>query len=105
MTKPPRRRSRTTSRRHAALIKAFSDDLGSELSTAQAALVRQAALLVLRCEQLEKEVLNGVTRENLDDVLIRLSGAATRILKSLGIEKRKVTKAQTIEEYIAGITK
>jgi hypothetical protein len=76
-------------RRHRVLAQNFAADLGglAALSHAERAMVDQAALIVLRAEGMRAELLSGNAVDN--DELVRLSNAATRILVSLGIQRRK----------------
>lgn len=86
-------------RRFRDLIQSFARDLGgfSRLTEAERALVRQAASLTLRAEQLQAAVVRG---EPVDaDTLIRLSGEARRLLSS--IPKREAPKP-ALQDYLAG---
>jgi hypothetical protein len=87
-------------RRLRDLIKAFSDEIGGELTESEASLVRQAAALTLRCEQLQAAISRG--EEVDDDLLIRISGTGKRLLSS--IAKRAADKkptGETLQEYFA----
>lgn len=72
-----------TARRYRDLIADFANELGgtNQLTTAEQGLLRQAATLTLRAEQLAAAVVRGEAVDG--DELIRLSGEARRILTSL----------------------
>jgi hypothetical protein len=76
-------------RRLRALVRAFERDLGGDLSTADVAMIRNAAFLTLQCEQLQSKILNGEVTVDLNDAMVRSTNACSRILTALGIEKRK----------------
>ena len=69
----------------------------AKLSSADVALVDQAAVLLVRAEQLRDAVLTG----NADDtVLTRVSNSAVRVLNSLRAKKR-VKRALSLDQYLA----
>ena len=71
----PRTDGRTIhARRYRRLIETFEAELGSQLSAADAALVRQAAALTLRAEQVQADVVNGIAVDA--DALVRVSSEA-----------------------------
>lgn len=77
-------------RRFKDLIENFSRDLGglNRLSESEQSLIRQAASLTMRAEQLQAAIVKG---EPVDpDELIRLSNTARRCLE--GIQKREQPK-------------
>jgi hypothetical protein len=77
-------------RRFKDLVENFSRDLGGidRLSEAEQSLIRQAASLTMRGEQLQAAIVKG---EPVDpDELIRLSNTARRCLE--GIQKREQPK-------------
>jgi hypothetical protein len=76
-------------RRLRALVRAFERDLGGDLSTADLAMVRNAAFLTLQCEQLQARILNGDVTADINNEMVRSTNACSRILTALGIEKRK----------------
>jgi hypothetical protein len=87
-----------SARRFKDLIANFSRDLGGleHLTEAEHALVRQAASLTLRAEQLQAAVVRG---EPIDpDELIRLTSEARRCLSS--VRKREKPKPQ-LSDYLA----
>jgi hypothetical protein len=72
---------------------------GSALSPAELGMVRQAAAITLRAEQLQAAIVRG--EPVLADELIRLSSEARRILS--GLRRRHSQKAPpTLTEYLAG---
>lgn len=73
----------STARRFRDLVADLAHDLGlsGPLSTAEQGLLRQAAALTLRAEQLQAAVVCGKPVDG--DELIRLSGEARRIVASL----------------------
>jgi hypothetical protein len=80
---PKRRTPLGSIRRFNDLVIQFAHDLGGVdlLTATERELLRQAAAMSLRAEQLQAAVVNG---EQVDgDELIRLSGEARRILTTL----------------------
>jgi hypothetical protein len=81
------------------LLQSFSADLGgmAALSEAERGLVRQAASLMMRAEQLQAAIARG---ERVDpDELIRLTNTVRRTLA--GLAKRERPKPATLGDYIA----
>ena len=77
----------STARRWRDLIALLSREVTDEgeLSTQQMLLVRQAALLALRIEQLQADAVSGV--DVSDDNLVRLSNALSRLLTALAKQR------------------
>jgi hypothetical protein len=75
-------------------------DGGGALSTTDLALIRQAASLTVRCEQMQSAVIRN---EPIDeDMLIRLSSECRRILASLRKRTAKREPATpTLAEHLA----
>lgn len=75
-------------RRFKALYGAFAADLGGEaaLTAAERSLVRQAAAMTMRGEDLQNAILRGEIVD--DDALVRLSNASARLLSALGVQRR-----------------
>src|SRR5262245_5424361 len=71
----------TWSRRRRDLIASFTAELGRPLRERDKALIANAASLIVRCEQLHVQIVNGADID--DDQLIRLSNVATRLLTAL----------------------
>lgn len=88
----------TGARRFKDLIESFGRDLGGlhRLSEAEQSLVRQAASVTMRAEQLQAAIVKG---ERVDpDELIRLTNTARRCLE--GIQKRETPKP-SLAEHLA----
>jgi hypothetical protein len=84
-------------RRFRDLVAAFSSDLG-DLSEADLALVRTAAALTLKSEQMQAQLAAGEIVDS--DALIRLAGTTRRSLAS--IQARAKPKAnETLQEYLS----
>jgi hypothetical protein len=87
-----------SARRFKDLVENFSRDLGGvdRLSEAEQSLIRQAASLTMRGEQLQAAIVRG---EAVDpDELIRLSNTARRCLE--GIQRREQPKP-SLAEHLA----
>ncbi len=83
---PGRRTPRAAIRRFNDLVVQFTAELGGRerLNIAEHEMVRQAAAIMLRAEQLQAAIVRG---ERIDpDELIRLSSEGRRVLRSLGIK-------------------
>jgi|SRR5215203_5832247 len=81
------------------LINSFSTDFGgmAALTEAEVGLVRQAASLTMRAEQLQAAIARG---EHVDpDELIRLTNTVRRALAV--ISKRERGKPATLGDYLA----
>jgi hypothetical protein len=91
-----------SARRYRDLIADFGRDLGAfeSLSTAELAMVRQAAALVVKVEQLQVGIVNGDVIDT--DELVRLMNASTRILLALGVKRRKREAPMPLRERLAG---
>ncbi len=88
----------TGARRFKDLIESFSRDMGGieRLSEAEQTLVRQAASLTMRAEQLQSAIVRG---EAIDpDELIRLSNTARRCLKAV---QRREQPRPSLAEHLA----
>jgi len=100
---PPRRVDGRSSaaRRFRTLVKAFTTDLGDDLSAADKALIESAAVAALRIEYLRVEMLSGKTGVD-DDTLTRLLNSTTRILSIVAGKSRHRGKRElSIDEYLA----
>jgi hypothetical protein len=80
---------RSTAKRFRDLVRDFARDLGGEtsLTSAEGALVKQAAAVTVLGERLQIALLNGEPVEVND--LIRSANAVTRIMLALGVSRRK----------------
>jgi hypothetical protein len=90
----------TTARRFRDLIADYAREAGGSavLSPAELGMVRQAAAMTLRAEQLQAAIVRG--EPVLADEMIRLSSEARRVLA--GLRKRHPRKAPpTLAEYLA----
>jgi hypothetical protein len=88
-------------RRYRDLIHLYESEVGGELTEIERGLIKQAAALSLRSEQLQGAVVRGEDVDN--DTLIRLSGEARRILASLRKRHngRDPSSATAIEDLVA----
>jgi hypothetical protein len=90
----------TWGRRRRDLIAALSLELGRPLRERDKALIANTASLIVRCEQLHVQIANGAEVD--DDQLIRLSNTASRLLRTLGLDRRNVTEKQpSLTDYLA----
>ena len=71
-------------RRFRDLVEAYEAEIGGTLSESETGLVRQAAALALRCEQLQAAIVRGEIVD--DDLLIRISGTAKRLLGAIAVK-------------------
>ena len=63
-------------------------------------MVRQAAALALRCEQLQAAIVRGQAID--DDLLVRISGTAKRLLGAIAVKSDgRKPAGQTIAQYMA----
>lgn len=91
----------SSARRFRDLVRAYEVEVGGTLSELERGLVRQAAILSLKTEQMQECIVRG---EEVDsDTLIRLSGEARRILTSLRKRHngRDPSSATAIEDLVA----
>jgi len=99
----PRTDGRTlAARRFRGLCEAFETELGGgQLTETERGMVRQAAGLQLRLEQLQGEIVEG--RDVSVDEIIRLSSEHRRLLSSLRgkATKNKPTGATALQDYLA----
>ena len=87
-----------SARRFRDLIDSFASDLGGmqQLSEAERALVKQAASVTIRAEQLQAGIVRGETVD--PDELIRLSNTSRRLLASI---RRRAAPKPTLSGYLA----
>lgn len=74
-------------RRFRDLVASFASEIGSDLGEVEMGLVRQAAGLALRAEQLQEAIVRAEPVDN--DELIRISGTSRRILALLADKAAK----------------
>jgi hypothetical protein len=90
----------SSARRYRDIVAAFQAEIGGILTEAERGLVKQAATLTLRAEQLAEDVINGKPVD--DDQLIRISGTAKRLLGAISAKAadRKPT-TMTLQDHLA----
>lgn len=76
-----------SARRFRDLVHSFEADIGGNLSEAERGLIRQAAALQLRAEQMQSALVRGEPVN--DDDLVRVAGAAKRLLGTLRTKAEK----------------
>lgn len=88
-------------RRYRDLVADLAADLGGEaaLTSAELALVRQAAATTMRAEQLQAAIVRGETVTS--DDLVRLSNASARILGALRSKRQFKPPVPSLKEYLA----
>ena len=87
-------------RRYRDLVRAFKTEIGGTITEAELGLIRQAAALTLRAEQMQADIVNG--KEVNTDEVIRLSGTARRLLETIAEKsKKRPTSKLTIRDRIA----
>jgi hypothetical protein len=88
-------------RRYRYLVSAYSNEIGTELTEPEKALVRQVSSLQLRIEQLQVRVVRG--EDVSADEVIRLSSEHRRLLTALTgkAEKAKPAASTSLHDYIA----
>lgn len=86
-------------RRYRDLVAGFRHDLGRHPSTAEQALIAQAAALVMQRERLAAEVAAG--RDADPRAMVRLAGALGRTLRELGLSKPPKPAAPSLREHLA----
>jgi hypothetical protein len=78
----PRIDGRTVSaRRYRDLVVAYEAEVGGGLSESERSTIQQAAALSLRAEELQADLVLGKPIDN--DLLVRLTGTARRILNGI----------------------
>jgi ribosomal protein L12E/L44/L45/RPP1/RPP2 len=87
-------------RRFRDLIAAFSADLGDNLSESDLAMVRTAAGLTLKSEQMQAALVAGLDIDS--DSLIRLAGTTRRALAAISAKATdRKPDGPTLAEYAA----
>lgn len=91
-----------TARRFRDLIASYEAELGGNVSDVERDLIRQAAGLTLRAEQLQAAIVRGEPVNN--DELIRLSSTSKRLLEAIHAKaaKRKTPTGGDLQSYLAG---
>jgi hypothetical protein len=72
-----------SARRFRDIAQSLIDDLGGAVSESQMLLVKQAAMVTLRVEKLQAEIVSGGDAD--PELIIRLSNTQTRSLQELGL--------------------
>ena len=87
-------------RRFRDLVAAFSADLGDNLSEADLAMVRTAAALTLKSEQIQADLAAGLPVDS--DALIRLASTSRRALQAVSAKaiERKPAGTMTLNDYL-----
>jgi hypothetical protein len=89
--------------RFKAIVAAFTAEIGggaAQLSESESGLVKQAAALTLRCEQLQASIIRG--EEIDDDLLVRISGTAKRLLAAIAVRASgKKPATVTLADHLA----
>jgi len=90
-----------TARRFRDICRAYELELGDPISELERDLIRQAAGLTLRFEQMQARIVRGELVDN--DLLIRLSSTARRVLETISAKaaQRKSVPAVTLADHIA----
>jgi hypothetical protein len=90
-----------TARRFRDICAAYESEAGGNVTEVERDLIRQAAGLTLRAEQLQGAIVRGEAVDN--DELIRLSSTAKRLLEAIRAKaaKNKPTGAAALQEYVA----
>jgi hypothetical protein len=87
-------------RRYRAIVAAFTAEIGHNLTESESGLVRQAAALALRCEQLQAAIVRGEAVD--DDLLVRISGPSKRLLGAISVRSQgKKPSGPTMLDYMA----
>jgi hypothetical protein len=88
---------RSAARRYRAIADGFEAEIGGELTPSERAIVEQAAMLQLRCEQLRADVIAGKPVD--DDLLIRLASTSRRALSKITAKAKPA--GETLAQYMA----
>jgi hypothetical protein len=89
----------SSARRFRDLVQAFEGEIGGTLTEVEKGLVRQAAGLQLRAEQMQADIVNGKPVDS--DALIRVSSTSKRILESIGARATKRKPATpTLQDHL-----
>ena len=87
-------------RRFRALVSAFEQELGPNLTEPDKALVRQVSSLQLRIEQMQCAIVAGRNDVSADEI-IRLSSEHRRLLTTLRGKAAKKPAGPTLKDYLA----
>ena len=91
-------------RRYRDLVRAYTDELGGNLSALQGIRVDHAAALTVRLEQLHTAIAAG-GQDVSDEDLVRVSNALRRELSALGlVEQEGEPPKPNLKSYLEGRT-
>jgi hypothetical protein len=90
----------SSARRFRDLVQSFEAEFEGDLCEADRSLIRQAATLLLKSEQMQEMVVRGEPVDS--DALIRMASTAKRVLAAISAKSAKRKPAgPTIAEYVA----
>lgn len=89
-------------RRFRELIANFAAQIGGPdgLTEIESGLVQQAAMLTLRSELLQAEIIRGADVDPA--AVVTIANAVRRILATLGAKAKGKAKPETLTDYLAG---
>jgi hypothetical protein len=92
----------SSARRFRDLVQSFEAEFDGNLCEADRSLIRQAATLLLKSEQIQEAVVRGEPVDS--DALIRMASTAKRVLAAISAKsaKRKLPRP-TFTEIVAGL--
>jgi hypothetical protein len=92
----------SSARRFRDLVQSFEAEFDGDLSEADRSLIKQAATLLLKSEQMQEAVVRGEPVDS--DALIRMASTAKRILAAISAKSAKRGPARpTFSEYVASV--
>lgn len=88
-------------RRFRDICRSYEEEAGGTVSEVERDLIRQAAGLTLRAEQMQAAIVRGEPIDN--DQLIRISSTAKRILEAISAKaaKRAPAEQPNLKDYLA----
>jgi hypothetical protein len=92
----------SSARRFRDLVQSFEAEFEGDLCEADRSLIRQAATLLLKSEQMQEMVVRGEPVDS--DALIRMASTAKRVLAAISAKSAKRKPARpSFSEYIASV--
>jgi hypothetical protein len=88
----------STARRFRDICHNYEIEAGGDITEVERDLIRQAAGLTLRAEQLQAAIVRGEPVDN--DDLIRLSSTAKRLLEAIRAKAKKKPAGPSLQDYI-----
>jgi hypothetical protein len=85
-------------RRYRQLVRDLTAELGGSLSTIEAALIGQAAALVVKSEIIQAQVIAGESSDS--DEAIRLASESRRLLDGLRSKAKTKPAENALQEYL-----